>query len=203
MLLEKLSDKIIIIFLENNIITEEEKSDFLYGIEISLLFIFDVLSLILIGAITGHLLEIFFFTMGFTPLKVHAGGYHAKTPLQCVLIYIIVVYLSIVVTQSFMNSIIFQICILAGLVISSIILIKFAPAESINKPLCQEQKRHNRTCTFLTFSIQCMLIIMALIFHTMNYYMFLFIIGIVAESVSLLIKERGETHEKANAYDGF
>ncbi|MFZ7131223.1 MAG: accessory gene regulator ArgB-like protein [Eubacteriales bacterium] len=202
MLLEKISNRFVMVFLNNNIITPEEKWDFTYGIELTLLFFFDMICLLMIGFVTGKLLEIFFFTLGFTPLKMNAGGYHASTPLYCIITYITIVFLSIFVTKLLMHTIIFIILIGIAFIASFLVLYKYAPVECVNKPLGEEQKRHNRKCTFLIFSLQCIAIMISIIFQLNQYYLYLFIIGIITESLTLMIKERRETDEKTNAYDG-
>lgn len=201
MWLEKLSDKITDIFIGNDIVSYGEINDFQYGIQIILLLFIDIICLIIVGSVTGHLLEITIFSLGFSPLKINAGGYHAKTPQGCILTYLSVMYLSLFSVKLFYSSVFFSILLVIGLIISFFVLYKYAPAESINKKLTQKVKIHNRKCTFKLFTLDIFIIIIAMLLKVDIYHIYLFAIGIIIQSVSLLIKERGNTDEETNAFN--
>lgn len=68
---------------EKVIISEEEAPVVLYGMKLLFMTLVEFSSVILLAVWCGNLLEGLCFLLGFCPLRLYAGGYHAKTPIRC------------------------------------------------------------------------------------------------------------------------
>ena len=54
-----------------------------YGLYVCVTNMASILSVLLIGAILGEFKNTIFFLIGFIPLRLFVGGYHASTPMKC------------------------------------------------------------------------------------------------------------------------
>ncbi|MDR7856823.1 accessory gene regulator B family protein [Tissierella sp.] len=129
--LKKLCDK--------NIIGEEDIDVYHYGLELLLATLFKAMGLMAIAAITGLVKEAIIFTMFFSSLRVQAGGYHAKTIIGCFIGMVVFTFTSITLVR--MIPLDYQQQYILVAVVSSIALVfVYAPMESENKPLTEEEE---------------------------------------------------------------
>src|SRR5690606_22865170 len=70
---------------DSNIINEEDMEVYEYGLTLLIGTISKIIGFIIIGLLTGLLMEILVFIIFFSGLRLQAGGYHAKTVLNCFL----------------------------------------------------------------------------------------------------------------------
>ena len=64
-------------------VDEEDKEIYLFGIYQGLIFLLNVVTALLTGIILDMFLESVLFLICFIPLRIFAGGYHAKTQFRC------------------------------------------------------------------------------------------------------------------------
>ncbi len=88
-LLAKLSQKIGDDLVRSNVIEAEDAEIYIYGINQILVSVLNVLSALIIGLILGTFFEVVVFMAAYIPLRIFAGGYHAKTPLRCYIFSVI------------------------------------------------------------------------------------------------------------------
>ena len=87
--LERLSCKIGDDLVQSNIVKEEDAEIYIYGINQILTSVFNVSSALIIGLILGTFFETVVFMAAYIPLRIFAGGYHAKTSLRCYIFSVI------------------------------------------------------------------------------------------------------------------
>lgn len=156
------TERVITILQENGIIKKEDRELYIYGLHQGLIIILNVLTTITIGVILGRVWASILFMFAYFPLRSCAGGYHAKTPLRCYLISIIMI-ISVLssMTLPIWNNVNSSIFVL----VSSIVIILYAPVEDGNKPLDAKEtiifKKRTRV-------ILCILVSMVLIFHVVG-----------------------------------
>jgi accessory gene regulator B len=68
---------------EKGLASEKEAPVVLYGMKLLFMTLVELISVILLAVWYENLLEVFCFLLGFCPLRLYAGGYHAKTPIRC------------------------------------------------------------------------------------------------------------------------
>lgn len=88
---EKLSHRIKDNLVRSNVIKEEDAEIYIYRLNQTLVYVFNVSSALIIGWIFGEILEIVVFMDAYIPLRSFAGGYHAKTPLRCYTLSVIMI----------------------------------------------------------------------------------------------------------------
>ena len=141
-----------------NFLTEQEaigKADevqdfYRYGIEITISSMLNIVLVLLMGALTGHLLESVIYLAVFIAVRVITGGYHADTYFRCNLLMC-----STFIATAFLND---QVCgdiniwVIAALVVfEEIIAFVFCPVENKNKPIEKEKKPKFKAMGMIVF----------------------------------------------------
>lgn len=88
-MLKRFSEKIANKMSGEGIIQSEDIEAYSYSIEITLATIINFISIVVIAIIFGCFVEMIMFAIGFVPLRMLKGGYHADTHLGCILILIL------------------------------------------------------------------------------------------------------------------
>lgn len=144
-----------------NIIKEEDREIYLYGLELLIATIFKGLVIVIIGALTSLIKEMLIFTLFFSGLRIQAGGYHAKTILGCLIGTLTIIFTSITVVRILPED--YQsYYILISMVASIVLIFLYAPLESENKPLSKEEKilyRHRSLQTVIIGNIIILILI--------------------------------------------
>lgn len=131
-MLNKLSERLLWLFLDMRIISEDNKEIYLYGIRQALRSLVNLLTTVIIGGLFGMIWESLLFMFLYIPLRSYAGGYHARTPIKC--FFFSIVMMSIVLWVIGYWEYLKLICACQSIV--ALILIFFlAPIEDVNKPL--------------------------------------------------------------------
>lgn len=89
-MLNKIVNKTVDQFVLSNIVKSKERSIYEYGLKNGIILIGNLLTILLIGVVTGYLEITFIFMMSYVPLRTYAGGYHAKGPVRCYIISVVI-----------------------------------------------------------------------------------------------------------------
>ena len=125
-----------------NFLTEQEaigKADevqdfYRYGIEITISSMLNIVLVLLMGALTGHLLESVIYLAVFIAVRVITGGYHADTYFRC----------NLLMCSTFIAT-------AAFVVFEEIIAFVFCPVENKNKPIEKEKKPKFKAMGMIVF----------------------------------------------------
>ena len=109
------------------------------------------------------LFETIIFTIGYIPLRIYAGGYHAKTPFRCWCLSNIILVVSLVLVRN-AGKFYIAFCILS--LIAVMVLIILMPVEDLHKPLDQNDRKKykKRGITILVVEI-CLSIVFVLLHY--------------------------------------
>ena len=103
------------------------------------------------------------FTLGYIPLRIYAGGYHAKTPFRCWCLSNIILVVSLAIVQNAEK------CYIAFGVLSLIavvVLITLMPVEDLHKPLDQNDRKKYKKRGVAILAIEiCISVVFALLHH--------------------------------------
>lgn len=124
---------------EANAITTEQYEICKFGVQQGLTILLNLLTVIILGSIIGEFWQTIFFMIVFIPLRVYAGGFHAKTPLRCY-VYSSFFMIVILAAMKYSWSINEFTCIFV-ISFSSIIIGVLAPVETANKPLEESERK--------------------------------------------------------------
>ena len=118
--------------IRKGIIDESERDLYRFGINGLYLFLANIATAVIIGAVLGMLQESLLFSAAYIPLRSYAGGYHAKTQARCYGLSVLLISGVLLMLKYVSFSVIAELIILA--VSAAVIFVK-APVESVNKPL--------------------------------------------------------------------
>lgn len=128
----KLSRRIGDDLVRSSVVKAEDAEIYIYGINQILVSILNISSALIIGMIFGVFLEVAVFMVAYIPLRTFAGGYHAKTPLRC---YMLSVIMLTVVSLGLKYLSLTEWVYYAVDVLAIIMICIFSPVEDKNKPL--------------------------------------------------------------------
>lgn len=127
-----ITERVVTILQGNGIIEEEDRELYSYGLQQGFIIIWNILTTVIIGIIFGQVWESILFMLTYFPLRSSAGGYHARTPLRCYLLSIIMI---IAVLISMRLHIWNSVISFMSVIVSSVVILLLAPVEDSNKPL--------------------------------------------------------------------
>lgn len=156
-----ISEKITNKLLENETISIEDKEIYNFGVKQIFTIVLNFITVITLGIIFQMLIQAVMFMLSFVPLRIYAGGAHAKTPLRCYLystIFLAIVLL--VMRHVHIPGLIY--CVL--FLISSIIIIFLAPIQDNNKPLDELEKKIFKRRTIIFWMIESLVISVCFLF---------------------------------------
>lgn len=173
----KLADNIVRWMLSNQIIEEKKSVICRWGISHILDTIFNIITFLIIGFLFKMSFETIVFTLGYIPLRIYAGGYHAKTPFRCWCLSNIILVVSLVIAQ---NSEKCYIAFNVSSLIAVTVLIILMPVEDLHKPLDQNDRKKykKRGVAILALEI-CLSVVLVLLHHSQ--------ISVVLNSIWILL----------------
>lgn len=158
MLLQSISEKVTLSLIESNIIDEEDKDLYQYGVLQGLRIILNVISALIIGLLFGKVLEIILFMTAYIPLRSYAGGFHAKTPSGCYLFSVVMLCLvSIGIREAVLSHTVMYVMVL----ISVITVFALSPVEDKNKPLDRSETKEFRKKSRIILAAEFLIFIMS------------------------------------------
>lgn len=173
----KLADNIVKWMLNNQIIEENKAVICKWGISHILDTIFNIATFLIIGILFKMPIETIIFTLGYIPLRIYAGGYHAKTPFRCWCLSNIILAVSLVIVQNAKK------CYIAFGVLSLIaivVLIVLMPVEDLHKPLDQNDRKKYKKRGVAILAVEiCLSVVWVLLHHSQ--------ISIVLNSIWVLL----------------
>ena len=129
---EKLSHKICRNLEQSGIVKAEDSELYIYGINQILFAILNLSSALIIGVICGVFFEVAVFMVAYIPLRSFAGGVHAKTPLRCYIISVIMLIgISLCMKYVSVACHVYYVILAA----TSLVVFILSPVEDKNKPL--------------------------------------------------------------------
>jgi len=124
--------KIVGNFVEKGIVSKKNKNIYEFGIKQGIVIIINLITILLIGLISGELWNLTIFTISYLPLRSYAGGYHAESELGCY-IFSTLMIIAVVFASKFIVLDFHIVVVILGLAVS--VLMLFAPLEDHRKPL--------------------------------------------------------------------
>ncbi len=183
-MINQASRKIVSLFIANGIIKKADQEMYVYSFEILLATTVNFLLLIVFSLLSKSVVETLFYFLGFIPLRIFAGGYHAKTHLRCTII-LMVSYLMFIILIRTNNSSLYNHTSFALLSISLLIIFMFSPVEDDNNPLTKSEKlKFKKTSRLCIFFFGISIIASSIIFKN-SIYIFSLSIGIFSVALSI------------------
>lgn len=164
----------------------EDTAVYTYGLELVIASVSGVILVIAISLVFSQPLAWFFFLLAFIPMRVTAGGYHAKTHLLCNVVFG-VAYAAFMLIPAFLSDMITPVILICGSALSLIITALLSPVEAKNKPLSKEKRLLNRRKSLIFSAVMVLIAAGSLLVEQAYFKPFLFLVlGQCAAAVSLI-----------------
>ena len=196
-MIQELSIKIANFMVKRSIISDSDRNlyEFAYLSLIERLISWG--TIIVLGTLFDCFLGSIIFTFSFIPLRIYAGGFHAKVYWKCFLISSITFLIVIVFFKNIYSHISTEI-ILLFLFISIIIIIKKAPISDPNRPLNKKEFQNYRLVTRKILLIETIMIIPTSIYNIHHVFPAFTIMAIILEAFLLVINFTKTKHPKSD-----
>ncbi len=173
-MISKLSNQITKNLLKRNVISDEEKELYDYGLFMMISYIVFFLISILFGIILNILFSSILFYISFCLLRNFAGGIHANSEIKCDIITTVSILISEILIKIFIDYGLVSLAFVM-LIIFSVCLCVFKPVTTSQKEVSQQEKLYfHKKVIVLT--------VLALIISTMS-----MILGIYSITIALSI----------------
>lgn len=129
------------------LIKPEDSSLYQYGLQQGLFMLLNFFTTVVVGLLFGMLWQSILFSLVYMPLRMNAGGYHARTPLRCYIFSTALIFAVLSVIRLVLyNKLICGIMAAVG----AAIIFALAPVENANKPLDEIERKVYRKRARLT-----------------------------------------------------
>lgn len=132
MMVERWADGVAKRMVSDHVIAREQEKLVAFGIAQGVQSVLEMLLLLLTGLLMQRLWESLVILAAFIPMRIYAGGYHAKTLLQCV-VKSWLLFTGVLLWLKFVPEMLWLEVVL--MVVAGIFIWKFAPLEDVHKPL--------------------------------------------------------------------
>lgn len=160
------------------------KDLYLYGLNILIINMINIVVITIISLILNIGIETFFFLITFTPLRIYGNGKHAKTHFQCITIFIILMLSTIYLTINTFN--IASNTKIVFLIIFVSLIIQYFFAKNKQKGI---RRKHQKKLHFLFPLCLCLIVFVIFVSKIINpIYSLISILSILIESITLIEK---------------
>ena len=152
---QKITDRL----CRQDIIEDADKELYAYGFDMLLTVSLNIISTIIIGLLFGMVFESIAFLVAYIPLRSYAGGYHARTPLRCYIISLLLIVL-ILLTLRLIRESVLALFVLST--IGTIICVTISPVEDVNKPLDEAEIKVYRKKAMIILAAEIIILIISI-----------------------------------------
>jgi accessory gene regulator B len=186
-MIAKLAEKTALFFAKKNVYEYNKIDIYKYGFELLISTIINSFCIFLISILLGIVFEALLFVVAFIPLRLSAGGYHAKHHWSCILSMSITFSIFALILK-YMNSNFVLLYSISTVFVSSLLIWAFSPVEAVNKPLKDEQREKQRSQSILLVSMNMAVATISYLFPLVPKIMIAFYVsGMLAASLLLVV----------------
>lgn len=138
------TEKIVSNMEKQNMIQTDRRNIYKYGINQMLNMLLNIATFLVIGLLFHMEFETVIFTAAYIPLRIYAGGFHAKTPFKCWIVSAVMLLLVLLVMKyADLSLYVYDMLALIG----TVVILVLSPVEDKNKPLDKlEKKIYKKRC---------------------------------------------------------
>ena len=124
-----------------------------YGMQVLIGNIAGMLTVLIVGILISRLVESIIFITIYATLRIYTGGYHARTPLVCNIVFLGTYLVTVMLEALKVNNSVVWIMYLLSC------LIRFSPIENVNKELDDKDKEIYRNKSLIISTLLLMLLL--------------------------------------------
>lgn len=164
-MIQRLSNGIVNWQIKKNILTSEQRALYQYAYMVFLNQFVNILIAFLIAVIMRRPLTVFLFLASYIPLRSYCGGFHAKTNGGCTLVSALLT-LAVCFAEKVITGTLSGIMSPVSIIISGVLIWRFAPVSDKNKPLDEKETIRYRKKSRQIWLIEVVLGMFFLFFST-------------------------------------
>lgn len=180
---------------KENIIAKSCEEAYVYGVQLLLSTILNVLCITAISCLAQQPFAWIPFLIGFVPLRITAGGFHAKTPLRCSITFCGSYLVCMGLLQMMPDNSLF-ISILANSTVATLAVYFWSPVPASNKPLSSEEKKRNRSLSLAIVSTFLLISLSAIQLHIALKFILYVSFGELIAAIFLLMSKICQTFHR-------
>lgn len=173
-------------FVAKKVIDEEEKEIYVYGFEMTISFLLNLMIVLLLAILTRTFFCSMLFLLGFMPLRIVGGGYHAKNHFSCmltlVMIYVLFLGLTYWYPMEWKN-----ITAIVIMILATTLIFMLAPLEDENHPLEERQKRRLKIKSRVFILLSVLFVVLGMVAMKKIEFIFSFSLGYLTVALSMFI----------------
>lgn len=167
--------------------SDDEKEVYAYSIEVLLSLLINLAILSIAAYILNKELELLIFIIFLSGLRTFAGGYHAKTHLECFIISLSIFLIS-AMSSTYLKQF-GETILVSGIIFSTFMVFWRAPSETENKPLSKnERKKYKVISRIIVVILSLAVVALYFLRARIGHIYITAVVAMVIETVSLLKK---------------
>lgn len=196
--MEKICSRITTCFANRRIIDKDEIEIFRYGLNIFFFSVASLSSILIMAGLIGNLRLIVVYYLAFIPLRLFAGGYHAKTHLRCYALSVIAFLLMSVILMIPVS--LSGVVVLSGSIFLAIVIIwNLAPVIHKNRQINNKELYYFKRICRIICVMEIVLIGLFILLYGFGHVTVAFSCGFVSEALSVYIAHKNmQVSEKIN-----
>lgn len=151
-MLEHLAEDITFILVKNKIIDIDDRTIYIYGVQIILSTLIITIFLLILGIILDKVILTLFFISTFIILRSYTGGYHAESFSGCFVITTLI-YLSELLINCLLLDKYKTVLGMIFVIVSLVVIYRLSPVEHENNPLSLDEKKKFKKISRITISV--------------------------------------------------
>ena len=179
------SEKISNVLWEQGILKKDDKNICSYGLDILISSVAEVTAILIISLLVNNFRETAVFFAAFIPLRIFAGGYHAKTRMRCFFVSLAVYAVFSVVVRTIPAGKYSLLSIISA-PISLAIVLAFAPVVHKNKSASENERKIYRDKSIRICLAESAVIFLAVYIFKSNRFAVSAALGQLAVTLSML-----------------
>lgn len=182
-MIERISDKLIQLLKREDVISENDTDIYAYGLFQFIMMCLNVGTTILVGVLLKSFIICVLLNISYIPLRISAGGFHAKTPFRCYL-YSTAIIVSLLLILKYVPISLLTSLIL--LIISSVVVWIIAPVATVDDPFDDVEKVVYKRRTRIVLIAEIILYILCCFIHQ-SLMSNAIVLSVATETIMLLI----------------
>lgn len=153
---------IVRLWAKTDVILEADAEAYQYGLELLLSTILNIAVMLGLSIAFGHVWLFIPYIVAFIPLRIFAGGYHAKHHLSCIFLNAIV-YLGCLIAINMLSTPVMILACIIESCFSFAMIFQFAPVPAKNKPLSVKEYKRNR---YVSLTLSSLFLVLCMLFYS-------------------------------------
>lgn len=151
-MINEITENIVKCLMKNDIISEDGKDIYTYGLDLIISGLIGILTVLLAGIIIGEIFYAIIYNLIMVIVRIYTGGYHASTHAKCLISYVLTFFTSIVILKEEFIKLNRPVEIVIS-ILDLLTIAIYAPLENKNKVLSKVQKRKYKIICIVEYMI--------------------------------------------------